>query len=122
MLDEVRDVGHADQRCAESVGGVGGLVDLLTADGEGFSVERGVAAVPEDGAVGLVGVEVAEVAAPSESASSAPAKATASAESAASSSSAASASTPTAGASTAGLRRSCLSVRASGLERSFAAD
>ncbi len=68
VLDEVRDVGRAEERCAEAVGSVGRLVDLRSADGERFSVERGVAAVPEDGSVGLVGVEVAEVAASAEAA------------------------------------------------------
>ena len=70
MLDEVRYVRRPEDGCAEAVGGVGGLVDLRTADGEWLGVERGIVAVPEDSAMGLVGIEIAEVPAPAEAAPS----------------------------------------------------
>ena len=73
VRDQVRDVGRANEGEAEAVGGVAGLGEGLAAQGERLGVEGGVAAVPEDGAVRLVGIEIAEVAAATKAASAAPA-------------------------------------------------
>ena len=61
-LEEPGDVRRAHERDAKAIGAGRRLLLGLTAQAEGLSVEGGVAAGPEEGAVGLVGIEAAEVA------------------------------------------------------------
>ena len=60
--EDLRNVGRRKEGEAEAIGGVGGLLEGLAAESEVLGVERAIAAVPEERAVGLVGFEVAEVA------------------------------------------------------------
>ena len=71
--EDFGDVGRGHDGGAEAIGLVGRLGEGLAAEGEVFGVEGSVAAVPEECAVGLIGFEVAEIAATasSEAASSA---------------------------------------------------
>src|SRR5580658_2352390 len=73
MRDQVRDVGRANEGESEAVGGVAGLGEGLAAQCVRLGVEGGVATVPEESAVGLIWVEIAEVAAATKAASAAPA-------------------------------------------------
>ena len=82
----MRDVGRADEGESEAIGGVAGLAYSLTAQGKGQGVQGRVAAVPEECAVGLIGIEIAEVAASAKAAAPAAAEASASASTKASSS------------------------------------
>ena len=62
-LGKPRDEGRAHKGEAEAVGAGSGLLLGLAAQAEGFGVESGVRAHPEDRSMGLVGIEAAEVAA-----------------------------------------------------------
>src|SRR5450631_3357382 len=61
-LGEARNVGRAHEREAEAIGSGGRLLLRLAAQRKRLSVQRRVAAHPEDCSVGLPGIEAAEVA------------------------------------------------------------
>src|SRR5579875_2554006 len=63
MSEKVRDVRHTEDDSAEFIRRVGRLIGVLTANGEGLGVKRGIAAIPGEKSMWLVGVEAAEVAA-----------------------------------------------------------
>ena len=77
-LGEVRNIRRAHERKSEPVGTVGGLRLLLAEQSERLRIEVGSGAIPRDGAVGLRGIEAAEIS----SAAATAAAATASAEAA----------------------------------------
>ncbi len=87
MLNQVRDVRGAQKGKPELILRVVGLGLLLCLDRERSGIERGVAARPEEGAMGLVGLEAAEIAktasatAASATAASTPSEATAASKS-----------------------------------------
>src|SRR5271157_480489 len=80
-LGEMRQIRRAHEGNPEAVGARGRLLLRMATQAEGLRVERRVASHPEDGAVRLVGVEAAEIAAPASAAKPArPAEASASAK------------------------------------------
>src|SRR6185437_12307469 len=61
VFNQVRNVRHPHHHRAKAVGGIRRLVDLASANRKRLSIQRGIAAIPEDGSVRLVGIEVPEI-------------------------------------------------------------